>query len=150
MVSERNYPQILLTSQFLNALSQECAAGIEAVALDMGLAYIAAVKAGLPNAAIVFDRFHVMQMFSKVIRDCRRAEFKAATTLGDLTGQQAIKGSLYLLLANRATLKDTDQSRLDSLLIQNQPLNTLYTLKEQLQRLWQQPSTPAAGDRSTK
>ena len=118
--------------EFLDALSQECAAGIEAVALDMGLAYIAAVKAGLPTAAIVFDRFHVMQLFSKVIRDCRRAEFKAATTLGDLTGQQAIKGSLYLLLANRDTLKDTDQSRLDQLLTQNQSLATLYTLKEQL------------------
>ena len=93
---------------------------------------------------IVFDRFHVMQLFTKVIRDCRRAEFKAATTLGDLTGQQAIKGSLYLLLTNRDSLKATDQSRLDLLLAQNAPLNTIYTLKEQLQRLWQQPSTAAA------
>lgn len=129
--------------EFLDALSQECADGIEAVALDMGPAYIAAVKESLPNAAIVFDRFHVMQMFSKVIRDCRRAEFKAAKTLGDLTGQQTIKGSLWLLLSNRATLKETDQERLDQLLAQNQPLATLYALKEQLQRLWQPDSTPA-------
>ena len=130
--------------EFLDALSQECAAGIEAVAIDMGVAYIAALKAGLPSAALVFDRFHVMQMFTKVIRDCRRAEFKAATTLGDLTGQQAIKGSLYLLLTNRESLKETDQGRLDLLLAQNAPLNTIYTLKEQLQQLWQQPSTAAA------
>jgi transposase len=127
--------------QFLDALSQECADGIEAVAIDMGLAYIAAVRDGLPGAAIVFDRFHVMQMFSKVIRDCRRAEFKAAKTLGNLTGQQAIKGSLWLLLANRITLKQTDQDRLDHLLAQNQPLAALYTLKEQLQRLWHQPAS---------
>lgn len=130
-------------SEFLDALSEECAGGIKAVAIDMGLAYIAAVTASLPNAAIVFDRFHVMQLFSKVIRDCRRAEFKQAKTLGDLTGQQAIKGSLYLLLSNRSTLKDTDQGRLDTLLAQNHTLNTLYTLKEQLQRLWHQPSSPA-------
>lgn len=84
-----------------------------------------------------------MQMFNKVIRDCRRAEFKTAKTLGDLTGQQAIKGSLWLLLSNRDTLKDTDQTRLDQLLAQNQPLATLYALKEQLQRLWQPDSTPA-------
>jgi transposase len=129
--------------EFLDALSQECAAGIEAVALDMGRAYIAAVKESLPTAAIVFDRFHVMQMFSQVIRDCRRAEFKAAKTLGDLTGQQTIKGSLWLLLSNRTTLKQTDQERLDQLLAQNQPLSALYTLKEQLQRLWQPNSTPA-------
>lgn len=129
-------------AEFLEALSQECAAGIEAVALDMGPAYIAAVQASLPQAAIVFDRFHVMQMFGKVIRDCRRAEFKAAKALGDLTGQQAIKGSLWLLLSNRTTLKQTDQERLDRLLAQNQPLASLYALKEQLQRLWQSGSTP--------
>lgn len=127
--------------QFLDALSQECADGIEAVAIDMGLAYIAAVQKGLPDVAIVFDRFHVMQMFSKVIRDCRRAEFKAAKTLGDLTGQQTIKGSLWLLLSNRQTLKESDQTRLDQLLAQNRPLATLYALKEQLQRLWHQPAS---------
>ena len=123
--------------EFLDALSQECAEGIEAVAIDMGLAYIAAVQKGLPSAAIVFDRFHVMQMFSKVIRDCRRAQFKEAKKLDDLTGQQTIKGSLWLLLSNLGTLKDSDQSRLDQLLAQNQPLATLYTLKEQLQRAYE-------------
>ncbi|MHB1290877.1 MAG: ISL3 family transposase [Sulfuricella sp.] len=129
--------------EFLDALSQTCADGIEAVALDMGPAYIAAVRESLPKASIVFDRFHVMQMFSKVIRDCRRAEFKSAKTLGDLTGQQSIKGSLWLLLSNRTTLKETDQDRLDQLLAQNQPLSALYTLKEQLQQLWQPNSTTA-------
>ena len=128
-------------SEFLDALTEDCANGIKAVAVDMGSAYIAALKTSLPDAAIVFDRFHVMQLFSKVIRDCRRAEFKAATTLGDLTGQQTIKGTLYLLLSNRGTLNDTDQGRLDALLARNQPLNTLYTLKEQLQRLWHQPAS---------
>ncbi|MFO7541312.1 MAG: ISL3 family transposase [Thiobacillus sp.] len=141
-VKEGRESAVLL--EFLDALSEDCAGGIDAVALDMGPAYIAAVQASLPTAAIVFDRFHVMQMFNKVIRDCRRAEFKAARTLGDLTGQQAIKGSLWLLLSNRTTLKETDQGRLDQLLAQNQPLATLYALKEQLQRLWQPDSTFAA------
>jgi transposase len=141
-VKEGRESAVLL--EFLDALSQDCADGIEAVALDMGPAYIAAVRESLPMVAIVFDRFHVMQMFSKVIRDCRRAEFKAAKTLGDLTGQQTIKGSLWLLLSNRATLKETDQGRLDQLLAQNQPLASLYALKEQLQQLWRPNSTSAA------
>lgn len=84
-----------------------------------------------------------MQMFSTVIRDCRRAQFNEAKKLDDLTGQQTIKGGLWLLLANRSTLKDSDQARLDQLLAQNQPLATLYTLKEQLQRLWHQPTSSA-------
>lgn len=140
-VKEGREAAVLL--EFLDALSQECAAGIEAVALDMGPAYIAAVKESLPNAAIVFDRFHVMQMFNKVIRDCRRAEFKAAKQLGDLDGQRVIKGSLWLLLSNRTSLKQSDQERLDQLLAQNQPLATLYALKEQLQRLWHHPTSAA-------
>lgn len=140
-VKEGRESAVLL--EFLNALTQECAEGIEAVALDMGPAYIAAVKESLPNAAIVFDRFHVMQMFNKVIRDCRRAEFKSAKMLGDLIGQQTIKGSLWLLLSNRSTLKQTDQERLDQLLAQNQPLSALYMLKEQLQQVWQPDSTVA-------
>jgi transposase len=127
--------------EFLDSLSPECASGIEAVALDMGPAYIAAVHKSLPSAAIVFDRFHVMQMFSKVISDCRRSEFKEAKKLDDLAGQKTIKGSLWLLLSNRTTLKETDQERLDQLLAQNQPLASLYALKEQLQRLWQPNST---------
>lgn len=73
----------------------------------------------------------------------RRAEFKSAKTLGDLSGQQTIKGSLWLLLSNRRTLKESDQARLDQLLAQNQPLATLYTLKEQLQGLWHQPVSAA-------
>jgi len=141
-VKEGREAAVLL--KFLDALSQECAAGIEAVALDMGPAYIAAVKESLPNAAIVFDRFHVMQMLGKVIRDCRRAQFKEAKKLADLEGQQIIKGSLWLLLSNRTTLKQTDQERLDQLLAQNQPLASLYALKEQLQRVWQPNSTTAA------
>ena len=140
-VKEGRESAVLL--EFLDALSQACADGIEAVALDMGPAYISAVQKSLPNAAIVLDRFHVMQMFGKVIRDCRRAEFKAAKDLDDLAGQQTIKGSLWLLLSNRSTLKQTDQERLDQLLVQNQPLATLYTLKEQLQRLWQPNATLA-------
>jgi hypothetical protein len=84
-----------------------------------------------------------MQMFNKVIRDCRRAKFKAAKTLGDLTGQQTIKGSLWLLLSNRTTLKETDQEGRNQLLAQNQPLATLYALKEQLQRLWHPGSAVA-------
>jgi len=46
---------------FLAELSQETADGIQAVAVDMGPAHQAAVRAHLLNATIVFDRFHVMK-----------------------------------------------------------------------------------------
>ena len=128
--------------EFLDALSRECADGIEAVAIDMGLAYIAAVQKGLPSAAIVFDRFHVMQMFSKVIRDCRRAQFSSEETRRSDRSADHQGEPVAAALQSQHT-QDSDQSRFDQLLAQNQPLATLYTLKEQLQRLWHQPTSSA-------
>lgn len=142
-VKEGRDSSVLL--EFLDVLSDECARGIEAVALDLGLAYIAAVQNGLPHAALVFDRFHVIRMFSKVIRVCRRADSKEVKKVEDLPGQEAIKGSLYLLLSNRGTVKQSDQGRLDQLLAQNELLSNLYTLKELLQLLWHRPAMPTAG-----
>jgi transposase len=39
-------------------------AQIEAVATDMGPAYIKAVRENLPKAALVFDHFHVIKLYS--------------------------------------------------------------------------------------
>lgn len=58
-------------SGFLNRLSQETTENIEAVAMDMGPSYQKSVRDCLPNADIVFDRFHVMQNYSKVISNQR-------------------------------------------------------------------------------
>jgi transposase len=124
---------------FLAQLTQETAAGIEAVAMDMGPAYQAAVRHHLPQASIVFDRFHVMQLYSKAIREVRRTEFKKA----DAQGKEVIKGSLFLLLSNKHKLDDDGIRRLEALMQANQTLCTVYTLKEQLQTLWSAPDEAA-------
>ncbi len=126
--------------EFLQGLSEECAQGIKAVAMDMGLAYQSAVRQWLPNAAIVFDRFHVMQMYSKVIKQVRRSEMRKA----DEEGQARIKGSTYLLLKNRNQLGDDGESRLQELLAANEKINIVYTLKEQLQAVWRDPPSVEA------
>lgn len=124
---------------FLAELSPECAAGIQAVAMDMGPAFQAAVKAQLPEAVIVFDRFHVMKLYSDVIRNVRKSEFRKA----DADGKEVIKGSLYLLLGNKQRLDESGIARLDELMHANQTLSTVYTLKEQLQTLWSAPDEAA-------
>ncbi len=52
---------------FLDRLDNDVAQGIQAVAMDMWPAFIHAITESLPNADIVFDRFHIMQHYSKVI-----------------------------------------------------------------------------------
>ncbi len=124
-----------ILGQFLSALTEETANAIKAVAMDMGLPFQRAVKEWLPNADIVFDRFHVMQMYNKALAAVRRSQFRKA----DAEGKEMIKGSRYLLLRNKCNLTEEQRPKLDALLAANEPLNEAYILKEQLQALWDQP-----------
>jgi transposase len=120
-------------STFLKCLPSETAANIEAVAMDMGPAYQKSVRESLPNADIVFDRFHVMQNYSKAIGNQRRIEYRKANR----ADKELMKGTHYLLLKNADKLNETQTEKLQKLLDDNANLNTLYVLKEQLQALWQ-------------
>ncbi|WP_145961243.1 transposase [Salinisphaera sp. LB1] len=75
---------------FFGPLDEPVAQGIEAVAVDMWAPFVQAVIKGLPQAAIVSDRFQAMQQYSKVIDTVRRAEFKrsAADEKYGLTGSR--------------------------------------------------------------
>lgn len=119
-------------SGFLEELPRETAAGIEAVAMDMGPSYQKSVRDSLPNADMVFDRFHVMKNYSKALGNQRRIEFRKANK----AEKELIKGTHYLVLKNADKLTDSQEVKLKALLSENANLNTLYILKEQLQDLW--------------
>ena len=119
-------------SKFLKRIPKKTSEKIEAVAMDMGPAYQKSVRECLPNADIVFDRFHVMQNYSKAIGNQRRIEYRKANK----TGKELMKGCHYLLLKNADKLDAPQSEKLHKLLSANSNLNTLYMLKEQLQTLW--------------
>jgi transposase len=119
-------------ASFLKQLPEATASEIKAVAMDMGPAYQKAVRECLPAADIVFDRFHVMQNYSKAIQNQRRIEFRKA----DKSGKELMKGTHYLLLKNADKLSEQQSGKLQILLENNGNLNMLYVLKEQLQALW--------------
>ena len=120
-------------SDFLKRLPVKTAENIEAVAMDMGPAYQKSVREYLPNADIVFDRFHVMQNYSKALSNQRRIEFRKA----DREGKELIKGTHYLLLKNAVNLSEDQEERLSRLLLVNTNFSLMYMLKEQLQWLWE-------------
>jgi transposase len=120
-------------SDFLKRLPPETAEHIEAVAMDMGPSYQKAVRECLPNADMVFDRFHVMQNYSKAIKNQRRVEYRKANK----AGKELMKGTHYLLLKNADKLNEAQTEKLKKLLNENLNLQMLYVLKEQLQMLWQ-------------
>jgi hypothetical protein len=65
-------------------------AKVEAVAADMSPAYIEAVREHLPQATLVFDRFHVMKLFNDKLSDLRRESYREAT---DMQHKQVLKGT---------------------------------------------------------
>jgi len=111
-------------------------AKIEAGAMDMSAAYWAAVLEHLPEAAIVFDRFHIMKLMNEKLDDLRRAMVNEAT--GPM--KQTVKGIRYLLLMRRENVDEEKLPRLDEALQHNEPLFTGYLLKEALVLLWEQPT----------
>jgi len=57
-------------------------AQVEAVATDMGPAYIKAVRENLPKATLVFDHFHVIKLYNDKLSTLRRALANEADALG--------------------------------------------------------------------
>jgi len=111
-------------------------AKIEAVAMDMSPAYWAAVAEHLPDAAIVFDRFHIVKLVNEKLDDLRRALVREATGLM----KQTVKGVRYLLLMRRENVDAKKLPQLQEALRHNEPLNIGYLLKEALGLLWEQPT----------
>ena len=121
---------------------RRCRAKIEAVAMDMSPAYHDAVSTHLPEAAIVYDRFHVVKLFNDKLSDLRRTLHHQA----DDGRKKVLKGSRWLLLKaaeNLAPERD-EAARLRKALALNKPLATAYYLKEDLRQFWDQPDKASA------
>jgi transposase len=118
--------------EFWKLLGPRRAKRIKAVAIDMGKAYIAAVKKHIPKAKIVFDHFHVVKLVNDTLDQLRR-KIMANSSAED---QLIIKGSKYLLLSNEEELNDEKKNRLQRLLDLNTILTAAYILKEDLRQIW--------------
>jgi len=126
-------------AKFYEELGPERCKNIQAIAMDMWKPYFNAAMKYCPQAKIVYDKFHVIANYHKIIDQIRRAKFKRAES----EDKNLLKGSRYLLLKNRSKLSEKKQQKLEELLGANKNLNIAYALKEQLQTLWDSPTVPS-------
>ncbi len=119
-------------NKFFATMTREQKDAIEAVAMDMWEPFINRVQHHCPQARIVFDFFHVVQGFGKVIDQVRRDEYRKATE----EDRKVLKGSRYLLLKNEENLKDNQRDRLQAVLDLNATLSAVYILKDQLKLVY--------------
>jgi transposase len=117
---------------YFDSLREEQKGSIEAIAIDTWDPYIKAVKECCSNALIVFDQFHMVKAFGRIIDQVRRLEYWKATQYG----KAVIMVSKYLLLKNKDHLLPEEKPRLQRLLELNQNLSLVYILKDFLKKLW--------------
>jgi transposase len=119
-------------NQFYQWLGERKSRRIRLALMDMWKPFRNATEAHAPQAAILFDKFHVMRHLGEALDKVRKSEYAR------LSGKDRrfIKGQKYTLLSNRENLTLEGRHALKTLLAANKRLNTAYLLKESFDRLW--------------
>lgn len=119
-------------AQFYALLGPRKATRIRLAVMDMWKPFRNATRAQAPQAAILFDKFHVLRHLNEALDKVRKAEYAR------LSGKDRayIKGQKYTLLSNRENLSRDGRASLKQLLAANKRLNTAYLLKERFGQLW--------------
>ncbi len=128
---------------FFELLGERCQQ-IEAVAMDMNTAFDLEVKQHCPRAEVVYDLFHVVARYGREVIDRIRVD-QANALRQDKAARKVIKQSRWLLLRNRENLKDQQAVQLQEILEANQPLATVYVLKDALKEIWYAPACGRVG-----
>jgi len=109
------------------------AENVTQVSCDMSPAFIKGVEDNLPNAAVVFDRFHVTKVINEAVDKVRKTE----------VGQNPIlKNSRYLFLKNRDHLTIYQHEQLENIRLSGLNLKTMKALniREAFQQIYQAPT----------
>src|SRR5436853_2437503 len=119
-------------SKFYAWLGEKKSSRIRLAVMDMWKPFRMATQAHAPQAAILFDKFHVMRHLGEALDTVRKSEYAR------LQGRERryIKGQKYTLLSRKENLTLEGKKSLKVLLAANKRLNTAYVLKESFGQLW--------------
>jgi transposase len=105
---------------------------INLAVMDMWKPFKNSISSHVPEADIVYDKFHVIKHLSTALDNVRRAEYKRVAE----KDRRFIKGQRYTLLSNQANLTLESRRSLKLLLKANRRLSKVYILKESFGQLW--------------
>jgi transposase len=120
-------------AQFYAWLGRRKCSRIRLVVMDMWKPFRNVAMEEAPQAAILFDKFHIMRHLGEALDKVRKAEY--AHVGGK--DRRFIKGQKYTLLSHRENLSLEGKRSLELLLAANKRLNTAYVLKESFGQLWE-------------
>ena len=115
--------------RFFEELGPEQAAEIEGITTDLAGWNLKAIEEHIPDAQVVFDRFHVQKLASDALEKVRREQLRG--TRGTPEGKFIFR-SRYALLKNYGDLTTPQKQKLSEIEKANRPLFRAYMLKETL------------------
>jgi transposase len=121
----------------LTAKQREC---VESVSQDMWPAYATAAAKYAPQAAIVYDKFHVSKHLNEAVDLVRRQEHKALQE----EGESPLTGSKQLWLFNEENIQEEQKDRFEKLKQSNLKTGRAWAMKEQFREFWKQPTVGRA------
>ena len=119
-----------LVEKALTPYQREMACG---VAIDMSASYENAIRELLPNADIVYDKFHVQKHLNEAVDATRRQEHARLLKEGD----RRLSKSKYLWLAGMEHLTPEALERRNDLLQADLRTGKAWGLKEAFRHFWQ-------------
>jgi len=118
--------------QFYDEIGPKKAKKIRLAVMDMWKPFRNVTQERVPQATILFDKFHVIKHLNNAMDQIRKNEYTR------MSGKERkfIKGQKYTLLSHWSNLELEGKRALKTLLAANQRLNTAYLLKESFGQLW--------------
>ena len=108
---------------------------IKTMCCDLSPAFISGVQKEFPDAALTFDRFHIMKIINEAVDKVRREESKINPLL---------HGTRYLWLKNEINLTAKQRQKFESIRNLRCKTGKAYQLKVTFQKLFLQPDKIAA------
>lgn len=150
-------------NKFFQEIPIEYLADVKAVAMDMNASYNKLVEENLPNAEIVYDRYHFQAQYGKDVLGAVRLEearlhkehavqikesIKADMSRGEKAELKklakaegllysSLKKSRWSLLKNGNNLEEDSADKLKSILEEHSNLAICYAMKEEMIRLYE-------------
>jgi transposase len=126
--------------EFYVFLGKAKAGKLRLAVMDMWKAFRNSTNHYAPQAAILFDKFHVLRHLSEALDKVRKQEYARLSG----RNRKFIKGQKYALLSHPENLTGDARKNLKLLLAANKRLNTAYLLKESFAQLWDYTREPWA------
>jgi len=126
-------------------LSEEQRKGITCVSIDMWKPFEQAIKQVLPQADIVFDRFHVSQHLGMAVDKTRRQEMRRLQR-EDQEKAKDLKNARYLFLWNADNIPEHRILKFKDARKSAEATTTVWGFKEVFRSFWDKPDIQSGRD----